>query len=418
MQEYISRIDNLEQELNLRQLQVNRLLSITQAINNNVSAGDLYAMYGSFLENELNVPKMALFVREEEDESRWDCPTFLGIKKSLAKYDMSEELSRYTRIASLPSDGHRFVSHFDLVIPVRHKDRAIAYVFIGGFGEDDDVYDLVQFITTLTNIIAVAIENKRLFKRQLEQQRLERDINLAAEIQSSLVPKELPKQDCFELAAIYRPHLGVGGDYYDFVEFDDGRVSFCIGDFSGKGVSAALLMANFQAVFRTLIHKHRDLETFVRELNQNVRLLTRGNRFMTFFIADYDRYTGELHYVNAGHNPPVLRTAGQTILLQEGSTLIGFVEDLPEVTVGIVNLAEPATVIIYTDGLTDMQNPQGAYFDEDRLSRFLEEHSDRKPEAINQALLATVEAFREGEGIPDDFTVLTCALRPRNNPGS
>ena len=399
MQEYISRIDYLEQELNLRQLQVNRLLSITQAINNNVSAGDLYAMYGSFLENELHVPKMALFVREEEQE------------------DLSETLAQYSRIASLAgSEQHPFLSHFDLVIPVRHKDRPIAYVFIGGFGEEDDVYDLVQFITTLTNIIAVAIENKRLFKRQLEQQRLERDINLAAEIQSSLVPKEMPHKECFELAAIYRPHQGVGGDYYDFVDFGDGRIAFCIGDFSGKGVSAALLMANFQAIFRTLIHKHQELDTFVRELNQNVRLLTRGNRFMTFFIADYDMYSGRLRYVNAGHNPPVLRTGGQTTLLQEGSTLIGFIEDLPEVSVGKITLTEPATVIVYTDGLTDMQNPQGTYFDEDRLCRFLEAHSDRSPEAINQALLATVEAFREGEGIPDDFTVLTCALQPRPDP--
>jgi len=412
MQEYISRIDHLEQELNLRQLQVNRLLNITQAINNNVSAADLYTMYASFLEHELRVPKMALFVRREDNSDQWTCSAYLGIRKSLAKYDMTETLTQYHRIASLSSAEHPFLGHFDLVIPVRHKDRPIAYVFIGGFGDGDDVYDLVQFITTLTNIIAVAIENKRLFKRQLEQQRLERDINLAAEIQSSLVPKEMPKKDYFELAAIYRPHQGVGGDYYDFVDFGDGRIVFCIGDFSGKGVSAALLMANFQAIFRTLIHKHAELDHFVRELNQNVRLLTRGNRFMTFFIADYDRYSGRLRYVNSGHNPPVLRTDDQTILLQEGSTLIGFIEDLPEVKVGEVTLTEPATIIIYTDGLTDMQNPQGAYFDEDRLCHFLEANSHRTPEAINEALLATVEAFREGEGIPDDFTVLTCALRP------
>ncbi|HNG90657.1 MAG TPA: SpoIIE family protein phosphatase, partial [Saprospiraceae bacterium] len=246
----LSRIEKLEREVNLKQLQINSLLAITQAINENVAVEGLFNMYNSFLRWEIGIRKMALYFKEA---GRWECMTSLGIKSDLLEHDLSMELLRYRNMQGLENSEHPLIREFDLVVPVMHKDEAIAYAFIGGFGEDEDVYNKVQFVTTITNVIAVAIENKRLFKQQLRQEVLNREVEVAAEIQRSLVPTRLPSGKNYQLSSIYRPHFAVGGDYYDVVEFPDGQIAFCIADITGKGVSAALLMANFQASFHALV---------------------------------------------------------------------------------------------------------------------------------------------------------------------
>ena len=406
----LSSIAALERELNLKQLQINRLLNITQAINNNVSAEGLYDMYRSFLSWEIGVKKMALYVREEE---LWQCATSIGLAEDQLALDISDELPNYTRLNSVEEQDHPLIREFDVVIPVRHKDQAIAYVFIGGFGEEEDMYSKVQFITTITNVIAVAIENKRLFNRQLEQERLKREMELASEMQRMLIPKTLPNKSCYELASIYKPHLGVGGDYFDFIEFEDGKLVFCVGDISGKGVAAALLMANFQANFHTLINKRAALDEFIRDLNQSVNLITGGDRFITFFIAEYDRKDGCLRYVNAGHNPPVLVMEGDCFLLKKGCTILGSFRELPEVEIGILHITGEAVILSYTDGLTDLRNKQGDYLNEELIYQFSIDHYRLGAREFNRKLMERIEAFRGEQNYPDDFTVLTCKILPQ-----
>jgi sigma-B regulation protein RsbU (phosphoserine phosphatase) len=405
----LSSIESLERELNLKQLQINRLLNITQAINNNVSAEGLFNMYRSFLSWEIGVKKMALFVQDEESGT-WKCMASIGIEETVPTAEVSKQFHKYTRLISVDEAEHPFIRRFDVVIPVRHKEKSIAYVFIGGFNEEDDMYNKVQFITTITNIVAVAIENKRLFKRQLEQERLKREMELAGEMQRMLIPKQLPYTSCYQLDSIYKPHYGVGGDYFDFMEFDNGRIIFCIGDISGKGVAAALLMANFQANFHTLIKKQADLGEFVRDLNHSVNLITKGERFITFFIAAYDMKTQTLSYVNAGHNPPVLVNDGQVQLLDRGCTILGSFPELPELEVGAVNLDGEAIILTFTDGLTDLQNEKEEYLNEQQLYRFVRSNYKLTATDFNKKLMGYLEAFR-GENIyPDDFTVLTCKI--------
>ncbi|MFT4761548.1 MAG: sigma-B regulation protein RsbU (phosphoserine phosphatase), partial [Saprospiraceae bacterium] len=297
-------IEALEKELNLKQLQITRLLNITQAINNNVTAVDLFAMYESFLSWEMGVKKMALFFRNED---AFRCCASIGIPKVLLVKDISDKLPTYTRLLNLEETEHPLIKEFNVVIPVAHKEIPLAYVFIGGFGEKEDMYNKVQLITAITNIVGVAIENKRLFNRQIEQKRLNREMELATDMQRMLIPMELPKGKGYELASIYKPHLNVGGDYYDFIEFpEEDTVAFCIGDISGKGLAAALLMANFQANFHSLISRRIPLEEFIQLLNSAVLKITKGDRFITFFVAQFNRTTRKLTYINAGHNPPAI----------------------------------------------------------------------------------------------------------------
>ncbi len=405
----LSSLEKLERELNLKHLQVNRLLNITQAINNNLSARGLFDMYRSFLDWEIGVKKMALYIRRGE---KWECATSIGIDAELLKLDVSDRLAGFTRLHNLDNAEHPLLDQFDVVIPVLHKEQAIAHVFIGGFHEHEDMYEKVQFITTITNVIAVAIENKRLFKRQLQQERLSKEVELASEVQRMLIPKVLPNTEAYQLASIYKPQLGVGGDYFDFIEFENGKIVFCVGDVSGKGMAAALLMANFQANFHTLIRKQAALDEFIRDLNHSVNIITGGERFITFFIAEYDIRKRRLNYVNAGHNPPVLIMDGKFHLLTKGCTILGSFRDLPEVEIGTLQLDGEALILSYTDGLTDLQNPQGEFLNEQVLYDLSRKEYGRSASEFNRLLMERIERFRGEEGYPDDFTVLTCKVAP------
>jgi len=411
MIEPLPRIQSLERELHLRQLQVQRLLQITQAINNNVAAEDLFDMYRGFLRNELRLTRMALFVRNSANDNVWLIAAGLGLEEIvLPTMDLQPELQRFTRPGLLNEPAGSFFANFEHVVPVLHKERPIAYILIGAFEEEEDIFERVQIITTITNVIAVAIENKRLFKRQIEQERLEADMDLGAKVQKMLIPDHFPMRDQYEISTIYQPKLGVGGDYIDYKEFDDGKLVFCIGDFTGKGVSAALLMANFQANFHTLIKERASLFDFVTELNRAVYRITDGERFVTFFVAEYDLEKNTLSYVNAGHPPPVLVYEGGMKLLTEGTLVLGSIDELPMLDVGTIELPSQALILTYTDGLTDLQNPAGETFDEDILYDFMRRQHGRSAKSLNDSLVGKLNDFRRHTEFPDDLTVLTCRI--------
>lgn len=407
IKQQLSDIEALERELHLKQLQVNQLLNITQAINSNVSAEGLYRMFESFLGWEIGVKKMVLYIKNEDT---WECAASLGLSQQQLATDITELLKQITRMKNLEDSDHPLISEFDLVIPVRHKDEPIAYVFIGGFSDDEDMYSKVQFITTITNVIAVAIENKRLFRRQLEQERLKREVELASDIQRMLIPKELPKTREYSIESIYKPQLGVGGDYFDFLTFDDGKIVFCVGDISGKGLAAALLMANFQAIFHTLVNKRDDLITFIRDLNDAVNRITAGERFITFFIGEFDTHSRQLQYISAGHNPPVLVNKGRPEWLKAGCTILGSFKELPSIEVGNCTIPDEAMILVYTDGLTDLLNEAGDYFDEDRVLNFTVNNYQLSASGFKHNLLEEIESFKGDQIYPDDFTVLICKI--------
>jgi phosphoserine phosphatase RsbU/P len=396
--------EELERQLFLKQLQVNRLLDITQAINNNVKSEGLYDMYKSFLNWELGLRKIALFVPKEES---WHCVTHIGLDEKLFKHDISALMPSFgNALRKLKGIKHPFTDQFEMVIPVFHKDDPIAYAFIGGYENTD--FSKIQLITTMTNIIAVAIENKRLFKQQIEQARFNHEMKLATEMQRSLVPSKLPQNGCFEVASVYQPHFGVGGDYYDFFLYKENRYMLVVADIAGKGLSAALLMANFQANLHAIIRRANSPEDFVEQLNRAVRRITNADKYLTMFVCDFDIITRRMRYINAGHIPPILIMNNKIHYLNKGCTILGYFKQLPALEVGELQIADEALLCVFTDGITDVRDPAGSYFNEELLGEFALENKDLKPADFNEHLMTKVETFKGDEEFPDDITVLTC----------
>src|SRR5690606_24788774 len=185
----------------------------------------------------------------------------------------------------------------------------------------------------------------------------------------------------------YRPHHEIGGDYFDFIRISEKEVAFSIGDISGKGIAAALLMANFQGQLRTKIAEHLDLKPFIEVLNDKVAQITKGEKFITLFLGVFNYENRTLRYVNAGHNPPLLCTNGNIQELSAGCTLLGMFDDLPVVNVGTVYIDHKALLINYTDGLIDFENEKSEYFSLERLVTFLETNYQLPVADFNKKLM-------------------------------
>lgn len=406
MNRELALLEKLEKELNLKELQIKSLLTITQAINENVKAEGLYNMYKSFLSWEMGINKMGLFIPNDQ---YWKCAAEINLEKEKAD-EIIPLLSDYKRLHTIKDDEQPALRDFDIIIPVFHKKEPIAFSVIGGIKDKEDLYNKIQFITTITNIIAVAIENKRLFNQQIEQESLRKEMEVASNVQKMLIPDTLPINDSFELSSIYRPHSNVGGDYFDYIKFSDSRFAFCIADISGKGVAAALLMANFQAIIQSLIHQYRDLETFVFALNQAVIRITKSDKFITFFIAEVDLQQKTLKYINAGHYPPVLKIGNQTKELNKGCTVIGAFDNLPTIEEEIIELTDDALILTFTDGLAELRDQNGVFFEADRIKDFVNKHAAFSAEKFNERLLEEINNFKGEQEYTDDIAILTCKI--------
>jgi len=397
-------VANYERLVKLKQLQIDALLDISQAINNNFPISALLRIYEFTLKAQFSVPKLLVFVKNEE----WECVCSSGVSSEVKAIDAEKVLLHFDRMTRLDKKENK-LKDFDVVIPVIHQGKPLAYVLIGDMPENNSTEEQLKFIQTLTNIVIVAVENRKLLRVQIEQEVLRKELELAAQMQSTLFPEKLPDNEITEMAAVYLPHHDIGGDYYDYIELPDGQLMFCVGDISGKGVAAALLMSNFQANLRLLSRTMTDLTTFIEVLNDLVNKITRGEKFITLFLGIYHPQTRILKYVNAGHNPSLLYQDDGITELADGCTLLGMFEDLPRITVGEITLKKNALLINYTDGLTDFENEKKEYYGLDRLHEFIRKHHVLSAEKFNKKLIEEVKEFKGAGGVlSDDITLLTC----------
>lgn len=391
----------------LKELELNALLEVTQAINDNMAEEALYRIYRFTLLANLKVKKMALFVHEEMN---WDCKVFFGIKEDLSASVLPEEYHNLRESQLMGFSDDEF-SNFDMVFPVLHKNRVLAVVFIGEISDlEESVETNTTFLKALTNIIMVAIENKKLARKELQQEAYRKELEIAKQVQQLLFPKELPQNERVFIEAFYQPHHDVSGDYYDFLEINPEKFLICIADVSGKGVPAAIWMSNFQASLRTLVRQIDNLEEIVRELNHNI--ISSGNRemFITFFVATYDFGKKELRYINSGHNPPILLQESGSEYLKTGSTVLGAFNPLPFIEEGVCENVEKFLLFSYTDGITETFSPEREEFGLERLAELVTANASHELSTIHGKLIEAVDDFRQGVPHTDDITVLSCKV--------
>lgn len=396
-------------KLKLLKFKLFSLLEVTKEINENASSKELFKHFEFILKNQLSIGHAILFSKQGAE---WKCTLKYGVKGTEKKFDVENDLSLFKDITTIESSSKEHLNFFDVVIPVYHKDMPLAYLVMGDLNEEairmSPVIKHLTFIQTLASIIAVAIENKRLAKENIKQERVKKELELASEMQKMLFPDELPNNHKIQIAALYQPHLQVGGDYYDYIEITDNVFLFCLADVSGKGVSAALLMSNFQANLRALVSLNPTIEDLVHELNKKVLYSAKGEKFITLFIAKYNTISRELIYVNAAHNPPILKSGDDVQFLDKGCTGLGMFDEIPKIDVGIVEVPEMSTLMCYTDGVVELENDEGKEYGTNKLIQYLKNSKAVGMKKLNEELAKELDNYREDQPYIDDIALLSC----------
>jgi serine phosphatase RsbU (regulator of sigma subunit)/pSer/pThr/pTyr-binding forkhead associated (FHA) protein len=266
--------------------------------------------------------------------------------------------------------------------------------------------DHLKVLTTLGSVAAIRVENTRLLEEHMEQQHHERELQLAREIQQRFQPTAPPIVPGYELQGISFPSYQIGGDYYDFINCADGRLVVALGDVSGKGTSAALLMSSLHAAVHAQVTLCRPLTQTIGAVNRYLADNTPANRFVTLFYAELDPLTGSLAFINAGHNPPLIAHAGGTMeQLAAGGLPLGIVPDF-DYREGRTQLQYGDVLVSYSDGVTETQNPKGEEFGTTRLQEVISQNLDRSAAAIRDKIEAALSAFAQGTPAVDDITLL------------
>lgn len=389
-----------------KELELKALLEITQAINENQSEAVLVNIFKFTCLVHLDIKALILYVAKEDVFERKIAHGVKGkVPPSLDASQVIDEKSTGQLQLKL-TDGYTF-EELETYLPVYHKDKMLAILFLKRKTSTEDL-DL-DFTQALTNILVVALENKRFARKQLEQEVLNREVAIASQVQQMLFPANLPDTKELKAKVTYFPHSMVGGDYYDLIRKSKEKVYFCVADVSGKGIGAALLMSNFQAALRTLLRSDADFGVIIQQLNYTLFENTKGERFITFFLGEYDFSTKKLRYVNAGHNAPILcwEKTSKTELLQAGTTILGAFEELPFMEIGSRENLEQFTIHLYTDGLTESMNPVEEEFGEDRFKAFVDQHPNLDPEEFHRQFFGLMKEFSGKIPLHDDLTLLS-----------
>lgn len=402
-------VKHLENQATVEDVKLNSLLEITTAINANLPVEELMRIYAFILKEQLNFQRFMLFTKQEQ----WNCLLKVGCKGKIKNIDVERELTRFTKTTIINSSSSINLIEFDVIIPVLHKQQPLAFLLFSTQKKHSSklVSDIesMHFVQTLTNIIVVAIENKRMAKLSLIQERIKKELEVASEMQKLLFPADLPSNRRMDISAKYIPRHEVGGDYYDFIPLGDDEYIICIADVSGKGIGAAMLMANFQATIRTLFNYQRfEMEFLLEELNKKVMKSAKGEKFITFFIAHYNANSRELKYVNAGHNHPFISTGKRIEFLDEGCIGLGMLDELPFINVGKKILKHNTTLVLYTDGVVELENEKKDFFSIERLVKMVNSYYPLKMEDLTNLIFSKLDEWRGNLSLVDDTAIFSC----------
>ena len=397
-------IQRLEQRLELQDYKLSALLDVTQGINDRASEQDLLDKFRASLAEHLGIHRLVLYAFDGD----WRCLLVNGIEGDVPEVQDAAFFEQKGEVFLSSTAGKE---QFDVVIPVLHNDQPLAYLLAGDTQEGQGVSPVVKhlnFIQTLTNVLVVALQNQRLELERASQEATRRELELAATMQSMLVPTEWPIDRDVDVAAFYKPHLEVGGDYYDVFTVDEDRMVFCMADVSGKGIAAAFLMSNFQANLRASFqYEPDDLVSVVNRLNERVSENAKGEKYITVFAAVYHRRKRELQYVNCGHNHPLIMLAdGKTKQLELGSVGLGMFREIPSLETGVVQLDRDSTLVCFTDGLVEQENEEGVPFGMQRMEDILRERRGMPVKDVQTALIDSVKTFKGEEPSFDDTALM------------
>lgn len=336
-----------------------------------------------------------------------------AISTSVRDYVLSEKCSLMISDAQMEEafrEQKSIVAHkvrSVMAVPLQTGERAIGLIYVDTgslirpFAQED-----LDLLTVMANVAAIRIEQARLIEVEQSEKLMESELAAASEIQRNLLPADNPACDGYEIAGYNLPCHTVGGDYYDFVPYSDGRLALVVGDVAGKGLAASLMMSSLQARVHMLVESCPDPANALTVLNRNVAKRCPPGKFITFFYGLLDPATGKLQYANAGHNYPLLiRADGTSVCLIGHGMVMGILENSKYQTFE-AELAPGDMLALFSDGVTEARTADNDEFGEARLAGFLTARRDRPASQIIDELVTYVRDWSGEVVFADDFTMV------------
>lgn len=394
--------------------QLSLLFEATRLLNSTLDLAELLELILKIARQEVKADRGSVFLVDNKHKELWSIVAFgldheeiripwgKGIAGRIAE---TGETISVDNAYELPFFEPSFDQRFNyrtrslLGMPIRHHTGEVVGVIqllnktTGPrfTAEDED------FLSKLSGHMAMALENARLHRESLEKQRMEKELALARGIQRSLLPDEPPVIPGFELAVANEPCFECGGDYYDFLHLGPQSLLLVVADVEGKGVSSALVMSNLQATLRALIMHLHSLEVLALSLNEMIYNDTKSEKYLSCFLGLVDTRRNGLHYINAGHVPPILVDGanGTYTLLEDGGTVIGLFPKT-DYTRGTAQLKNGDILVCCTDGILEACDEKDEEFGSEKLAASVIRHRDKSAEEIVQAVLGEVNQWCRG----------------------
>jgi sigma-B regulation protein RsbU (phosphoserine phosphatase) len=405
---------------------IRKLESLIDAAKQLNSTFDLDKLLSIILNNttkNLNASRGTIYLIDEQSQELWSkvvkgtglveirLPIGTGISGTVAETGITinlKDASKDERFYSAIDKKSGFHTKTMHCRPMRNRNGVIIGVFQiinkkrGVFNRNDEL-----FLDAFSEHASLAIENARLYKADIEHARVDKEIQIAAEMQLQLFPKETIQIPSYNLSAAVQPCAAIGGDSYDIIPLKDGKFAITMADVSGKGIPAALLVSTLHASLRVYLQYPIELVDLVKRLNTLVYNNSPLERFITFFIMIFDPVHHVFSYANAGHNPPLLfRNGGKDIIELAASGLpMGMVND-QQYEARQIDMQQGDTLVLYTDGVTEAVNKKHQQYGEMKLRECVLKNLHMKANEIKECIVRDVRGFVGNNPMSDDLTIL------------
>lgn len=393
-----------------RQAELNSLLELGRLIHANAPLADLLEMLRVILEVHLQIPAFEFFYKKVASFDR-----LYGFGKSQhSEIAIKQDLQfahRICKVSELELTESALFPEYDYYVPVIQNNYLQAFAVLNHAGVKTALiqHDL-NFMHTLLSQIVGVLEHQQLQQHKVEKERLEHEIRLGREVQQMLIPQLAMNDEHLSIAASYQPHDQLGGDYFDFLKLNEDELMWCIADVSGKGIAAALLMANLQASLRACLSMTQNPKQVIRQLNELIWMNTRGERYVTLFLGVYHTKRKRLYYVNAGHQPALLFRKNEYQILKRGTVMLGAFDELPFIEMGEEELASEDLIFSYTDGLTERNSPD-ELLNENQLADLLRPQLHLPLQELHHGLLNQISGKDQQKHLSDDLTLLSVRIK-------
>ena len=377
------------------------MLDVLRAVQPNLTAKQFIFIVVNTIRAQLGVKKILLVSRLA---NQFKIHTNFGFSH-LSGLDFSFLLdTKYTQPFPRNLDSPDPLPEF--VIPLGNKQNPDAWFLVSEFADtDSEAENDLIFMETLGNILVITLNNIRLFEEKMAQQRIEQELELAEQIQKQLLASNFQIHPSLDIYAVNLSHHKVGGDFYDLISISEDEFYVCMADVAGKGIAAALMVANLQANLRALVFAHDSPVLIIENLNKVFLGVTKGEHFVTLFLARIDLKAQKMKFINAGHNPPLFIHQQSAKELTDGCIPVGIME-MPFLHCTEISFVPGDRIFLYTDGIVEQTNPAGDLIGWEPVKELVIALAENNSETIVSEAVSKVQQYAGTEPAVDDISCM------------